>query len=175
MAITLGTVIPRWLRKISTAIALRARTQSRSGKSGTAQGKPRITVLQAAKRAVFIVTNFHAGRPPFDDTIKVPIGGFPPPPGQRFWVFIKPEGRVVRRTRSYSRFSGQTIKKKGFMTEAVEEVLVGPKGKLNLQKLANAIAVRMAREIASEMVKDMNANGIPASFTSSTSIRGRIV
>jgi len=175
MSITLGTVIPRWLSKTGRKILAKARIKS-TGKSGSAQGKPRINYIETAKKIVFRITRFHAGRPPLDDEIKVPIGGFPPtaesarilgvdPPTGDHWVFIKPEGRVVRRSRTYSRFSGQTIKKKGFLSEAVREVMIGPIGQRNLRVLSHALAVRMASEIASELVKDLNANGIPASFT----------
>ena len=164
MAITLGNVVINWLRKTARRISAFARIKS-IGNSGTAQGKPRISVIEFVKSVVFRVTKFHAGRPPLDDEIVVPIGGFPPPPGQKFWVFIKPEGRVVYRTRSYSRFSGQVIKKKGFLSEAVEDNMTGFRGHKNLQVLAFAIAQRMAVEIASELVKDMNANGVSATFT----------
>jgi len=183
MAITLGTVIPRWLRRISTRIGTLARQKSRSGKSGTAQGGPRISVVSFVKKAIIHVSHFHAGRPALDGDIKVPIGGFKPTAesarilgvdrstggGLRIegdhWLFIKPEGTVVRRARVYSRFSGQTLKKRGFLSEAVDEVMLGPVGRRNIQMLAFGIAQRMAREIASEFVKDLNANGIPASFT----------
>jgi len=181
MAITLGRVIPRWLRKISTDIGEKARRKSVGKKSGIAQGKPRISVVSFAKKAVISATNFHAGRPAFDGEIKVPLGGFAPTaanaralgvrPGgglQRqgnHWIFVKPEGRIVRRARVYSRFSGQTIKKEGFLSEATREVMVGPVGKRNLQLLAIGLTQRLAVEIANELVKDLNANGIVASAT----------
>jgi hypothetical protein len=55
----------------------------------------------------------------FDSRTRVPMGGFRPPPGQKFFAMVKPEGRLVYRTRTYTRHQGKYIKIVGYMSEAM--------------------------------------------------------
>jgi len=151
-----------WLRKVATKIFRGAKRKSTSGKSGSAQGAPEIEISFQGKRAIVEASKFHFGRPALDDEIRVPIGGFPPPAGEPNWKFIKPEGTVVIRARTYSRFSGQIIKKKGFMTEATEEELTSFTGSKNVQQLGSSIAKALVEEIVNDIIRDLNAAGIPA-------------
>lgn len=173
MAIRFGSITAGWMRDIVRNIGAIARANSK-GKSGAKQGQPVITVSSGRFRALVSASRFHAGRPALDGEIKVPVGGFPPPPGRKAWRMIKPEG-VVYRSRTYSRFSGQIIRKRGFLSEAIRRVLgmqidTIPKGipritpvasvtaQLNLQRLAFAIALKLANEIATDIVLRVNAS-----------------
>lgn len=173
MAIRFGSVTASWLRGIVRKVGAIARASS-TGKSGTKQGQPVITVSSARFRALVSASRFHAGRPALDGVIKVPPGGFPPPPGKKAWAMIKPEG-VVFRSRTYSRFSGQTIRKRGFISEAIRRVLgmsinvisggvtsITPSAsvtaQLDLQRLALRIAMILADQIATNIVLRVNAS-----------------
>lgn len=171
-------VTTKWLRKIAKRIVIESMRKSVSGKSGSAQGQPKITSRTTATKAVITATGFHFGRPALDSEVRVPIGGFAPTAenarllgaGQglrlvgNHWIFIKPEGTVVRRTRVYSRFSGQIIKRRGFMSQAAENTLQGAGGQDNLDNLATRIAITLAIKLAEKIVRDLNAQGVNASI-----------
>lgn len=151
-----------WLYGVAQRVAAQARILS-IGKSGTAQGKVKISARSVSRsKAVVSVSGFHAGRLPFDSTFDVPVGGFVPEKGKRAFRMIKPEGRVVYRSRIYSRFSGQKITRKGFLSEAFRNVMTGSIGRVELQKLATLLAVHLANEVANELVAKMLAHGVKA-------------
>lgn len=151
-----------WLYGVAQRVAAQARILS-IGKSGTAQGKTRISArLASPKKATVTASNFHAGRPPFDTTFDVPVGGFVPEKGKRAFRMIKPEGRVVYRSRIYTRFSGQKVIRKGFLSASFRNVMTGAVGRSSLQKLARLLAVFLTNEVADEIVAKMLANGVRA-------------
>lgn len=169
-----------WLRRVARQIVEIASRESVGGKSGSAQGAPKITSRSTATKAVIEATGAHFGRPALDSEISIPIGGFAPTaesarilgvrPGGGLqirgghWVFIKPEGTIVRRTRVYNRFSGQIIKRKGFMTKAAEGTLEGTTGQSNLDALALQIATALAAKLAEKIVRDLNLQGVNATI-----------
>ncbi len=160
-------VIVKWVREIAERIFRGAKRKSTGGKSGSAQGAPKLTVSHKGTSSVIDASAFHFGRPALDSEIRVPIGGFAPPHGQTHWKFIKPEGTLVRVARTYSRFSGQIIKKKGFMTEATEEELTGLKGFSNVKELGDALAEAIAKGLVIKIVSELSARGIKATVVSS--------
>lgn len=163
MAIRLPrTQIAVWLFGIVQKIAAQARIHS-IGKSGTAQGKIKISArLSGRNKATVTARDFHTGRLPFDSTLDVPIGGFTPPSGKRAFRMIKPEGRVVYRSRIYTKFSGQKITRKGFLSEAARDVMAGSRGRGNVLRFAKLLVNHLVHEVADELVAKMLANGIMA-------------
>ena len=163
MAIRLPRVqIAVWLYGVALRVAAQARIHA-IGKSGDAQGKVKIsTRLINSKKASVTASGFHAGRPPFDTTFDVPVGGFVPSGGKKAFRMIKPEGRVVYRSRIYTRFSGQKITRKGFLSTSFRNVMTGSTGRAELQKLARLLANHLVHEVADEVVAKMLQHGVKA-------------
>ncbi len=164
MAIRLPHVqIGIWLYGVARRIAQEARIVALGGKGGTAQGKIKIDArLSTPKKATVSASNFHAGRPPFDVTFDVPVGGFVPSGGKKAFRMIKPEGRVVYRSRIYTRFSGQKITRKGFLSTSFRNVMTGNAGRANIQEFAKLLTRHLVHEVADELVTKMLANGVRA-------------
>jgi len=152
--------ISNWLSQATLEVATKARIKA-TGKSGAAQGRVRITSTSTVKKGTVTASKWHLGRPPFDTVLKVPTGGFDAGPGKAFRM-IKPEGRVVFRRKIYTKFSGQTIQRKGFLSEAMREVMGGAGGVRKIAILRKQIVSALVVEVANEVVRKMLQNGVPA-------------
>jgi hypothetical protein len=121
----------------------------------------------------------------FDDSFRVPVGGFSawdfnPVTKQIFeggqgkkgsYVILddKPqsEGEAPKAvSRTYTKYSGQTIKTKGFMDESIRYnigwgIFLSPKGKDNFNKLAMMLGV----DIAEKIVDQVTIEGVKLGFT----------
>ena len=117
------------------------------GSGSSTRFSSRIQIRTTAERNRGIITatgKFHPlGTAPFDRKINIPQEGIKPVEG-RALTLEKPEG-VVFRSRTYTKFAGQTLDRKGFIDEAVrqnfsEETRSG-------QRLVNTFLIRLVRGI----------------------------
>ena len=92
---------------------------------------------------------------PFDRLIRVPKGGFKPKTAKALRL-EKPEG-IVFRSRTYTKFAGQTIKRTGFLDEAQRESFRrrGANGLTPVEQFLQ----RFARGITRAMVQHMRRVG----------------
>lgn len=98
-----------------------------TGKSG--RGQPGDPILDLAA-------------PAFDVEFQVPPGGFKPQKGKAIKL-VKPEG-IKFRARTYSNFSGQTVKQTGFFDEALRSSY----SDADRQRILNNLTHNLAKEFA---------------------------
>jgi len=96
----------------------------------------------------------------FDTTINVPVGGFLPPPGKKAFLMHKPEGPVFR-TRTYTKFSGQTIKRKGYVSEAVRKTFTQQR----LDRLSSTLATMVSMAVTLKLRQMIEARGMAVIIT----------
>lgn len=160
-----ATILRNWLRTWANDFAKDA-AQEAVGKKGTSsrRSSTKITSTSVEKHARITATGPFAVTRAFDYEVRVPVGGFRPKTkrvGRKGGVFVlfKPEG-IRFRTRTYTRFSGQTLKRKGFFSSAIGDNFAGPEGKLNLMKLGKLLIRPLAVEIARHIVMKINTGGL---------------
>ena len=147
---------------------------------------PNIRFTHTLQKSNFIVSIQATGRnahaTAFDQKIVVPVGGFSPEdianttttfgqnmkvvPTARGPVFEmqKPEG-IVYRTRTYTRFSGQTLVRKGFFDEARRDNLQGFGGTQNIEALSKSLAIDYSESLARGIVSNLKHFGVEAQIT----------
>lgn len=92
----------------------------------------------------------------FDSRVDVPVGGFKPKSGEKY-LLMKPEG-FVWRTRSYTKFSGQTLPRRGFIDQARE--ITFDLGRLEM--LGVPLAKTIGKGIALGIKEEVEAAGFKA-------------
>ena len=113
------------------------------------------TARTQRNRGELIATGrFHPlGLTPFDETISIPVGGIGPVSAKALRL-EKPEG-IVFRSRTYTKFSGQTIKREGFLDEALRAVFEGTRRDNTvrgfLRGFSRAITISLARSFARKL------------------------
>lgn len=96
----------------------------------------------------------------FDYTFTVPTGGFTPPPGAGVFIMEKPEG-IRKRRRTYTRHSGATITRKGYVSEAFRQTFTKP----NLELLGAPIAQLVAGAVTQHIAAAARAQGFNVIIT----------
>ena len=159
------TILRNWLHTWANDFTKDA-AQAAVGKKGTSsrRSSTKITSTSAGKRARVTATGPFVATRAFDYEIRVPVGGFRPKTkrvGRKDGVFVlfKPEG-IRFRTRTYTKFSGQTLKRKGFFSSAIDDNFEGRKGKQNLMKLARSLMKPLAFSIANDIVRRVNSGSL---------------
>ena len=129
-----------------------ARNNVSSSKSATRGGKG-VKLQQVSRRtsgALIATGIFHPlGLWPFDRTVQIPVGGVKPVRARALRL-VKPEG-IVFRSRTYTRFAGQTLHKVGFLDEMVRQLFNqrGGQGPTSLRQFVNGFAGSVARQVSS--------------------------
>jgi hypothetical protein len=96
-----------------------------------------------------------AGMLGFDYSFRVPPGGFRPPPGRKAFLMVKPEGRFVYRARIYNKLGSQTVKRRGFFSEAMRNEIMSLKGQRRQQGMINAMGKKSAQFVADAIAADL--------------------
>jgi hypothetical protein len=86
------------------------------------------------------------------EEVQVPVGGFKPRPGLGQFLMLKPEGFVWRK-RNYSRHSGELLKRKGFIEEALEATFTKERLDALGVPLASVIGTAVAYKIKAMYLK----------------------
>ena len=92
-----------------------------SGSASRFSRRVRLNTLRGQRRGAITATGkFHPlGTTPFDSKTRIPDDGIKPVKGKALRL-EKPEG-VVFRSRTYTKFAGQTVERTGFFSEALRE------------------------------------------------------
>ena len=101
-------------------VDVRAATQHRSGRTRFSFPVKIRTIHSGSRGQVAVSGQFSPlGSGPFDRSIRIPTGGIRSQSGKALRL-EKPEG-IVFRSRTYTRFSGQTIVREGFLDEVLRK------------------------------------------------------
>ena len=114
---------------------------------GATRFSARINIRTTQERSRGIVTatgKFHPlGVTPFDAKINIPQEGIKSASGKAL-TLEKPEG-IVFRSRSYTKFAGQTLDRKGFIDEAIRQNFSQEPG--SGQRHVNNFLIRLVRGV----------------------------
>ena len=114
----------------------------------------KLRTSQQRNRGELIATGrFHPlGLTPFDETVAIPADGIKPVKAKALRL-EKPEG-IVFRSRSYTKFAGQTITRPGFLDEALRKSFTDRRdGTVRgfLRGFSRAITIGLARSFAERL------------------------
>jgi hypothetical protein len=177
-------VVPGWLQEVSEELIASAKNYA--SRFGSANRK--FSYIQVGSPDAFAseisCTGQYVEQSAWDMQFSVPVGGFKfgdkdPITGENFpggqgkhGTFIslvdkgEAEGESVKAiSRTYSKYSGKTITKLGFFSQALrknfgEGILLSEIGKRNLNNLALGIGVQMAHAIGNQIKFDCARKGL---------------
>lgn len=151
IATAVGNVIERFLDRNHPRIAIEAKSHRRARRLS-------FSSVRLGQRATITAIGPGAARLALSQTINVPVGGFlarQGPSGKRAWPMDKPEGLVFR-ARTYTKYSGQTIKTRGVLIIAYEKVV----DLRRLANFANTLAGTIAFSIVHGLASQLRAQGV---------------
>ncbi len=124
----LDAYVNAWLIATMTRICAEAKTRCKANQGGVLVD---ISFMVTGQSQGEIVINQVGGELPhdrieqwaFDYLFKVPMSGYiaPKPPG--YFYLHQPDGTVTKRARVYTKKAGQSVYRKGYMSEAIRAVL----------------------------------------------------
>jgi hypothetical protein len=177
-------VVPRWLQIVSEELIASAKNYaSKFGSANRAFSYTQVGSPDEFAARVYC-TGQYVEQSAWDITFTVPVGGFrfgdvDPITGENFpggtnknssYISLvnKPEteGESVKSVaRTYSKYSGKTIKKAGFFSQALRKnfgdgIILSTLGKQNLENLALGIGMQMAHAIGNQIKFECAQNGL---------------
>ena len=122
----------------------------REGRGTRFASRIRVRTRQQGTRGIVSATGkFHPlGTTPFDEKINIPTDGIKSDSGKQLKL-EKPEG-IVFRSRSYTKFAGQTLEREGFIDTAVRKTFnqqAGP-GQILINNFLSGLARVTVRTVA---------------------------
>jgi len=149
-------IISAWLKDTVDQLATKAK--SNCGKTPPTVDVTIVPYAFPNKESAHVAIYQVGGEPPhpyieqwaFDYTFTVPPGGYDarnfPSTGGRFTFYFK-DGSYMRRRWAYSRKSGQTITRKGYFSQAAEQVFTKAHLDTLSRPLAQAVAISLTARI----------------------------
>ena len=139
-----------FIRRYLRAARIIFEEETRSSNTTRFSARIRIRTLQERNRGVVSATGkFHPlGTTPFDQKINIPQDGIKSDSGKQLKL-EKPEG-IVFRSRSYTKFAGQTLQREGFLDTAVRKTFnqqAGP-GQILINNFLTGLARVTVRTVA---------------------------